>query len=93
MQPTVLINQHRQTALIVAESGKKQLVVELHKGKLTVKALSAKDIEKRGYALSDYPPKQAALSYLSHAAGVGDRAREYLEGVARGEFSGTLEFG
>lgn len=92
MQPTVLINQHRQTALVVAASGKKLLVVELLKGKLTVTALSAKDIEKRGYHVSDYPPVQAAQAYLAHAAGVSERARGYLQEVVGGEFSGLLTF-
>lgn len=92
MQPVVLINQHRQTALIVGESGKKQLVVELHKGKLTVKALSAAEITQRGYVLSNYSPQQAASSYLCHAAGVGERAKGYLEQVAYGAYSDTLAF-
>lgn len=93
MQPTVLINQHRQTAIIVAQSGNKQLVVELGKGMLTVSSLSAKDIQARGYVISDYPPRQAALSYLHHAAGVSERARRYLEDIAHGEFSAPLLFG
>jgi hypothetical protein len=93
MQPTVLINQHRQTAIIVAQSGKKHLVVELGKGVLTVASLSAKDLWARGYIISDYPPKQAALSYLRHAAGVSERAKGYLEDVAHGEFSAPLLFG
>jgi hypothetical protein len=92
MQPTVLINRHRQTALIVAQSGKKQLVVELGKGMLTVSSLSAKDILTRGYSISGYPPKQAALSYLRHAGGVSERARGYLEEVAQGEFTASLLF-
>lgn len=93
MQPTVLINRHRQTALIVAQSGRKQLVVELGKGVLTVSSLSAKDIQARGYTISDYPAKQAAQTYLRHAAGVSKRARGYLEEIASGEFSAPLMFG
>jgi hypothetical protein len=92
MQPTVLINQHRQTALVVAISGKKQLVVELGKGMLTVTPFTIADIWARGYAFSDYPPNQAALAYLRHAGGVSDRARSYLEDIACGEFSGSLAF-
>jgi len=93
MQPTVLINQHRQTAIIVAQSGKKQLVIKLGKGMLTVSSLSAKDLWALGYIISDYPPKQAALSYLSHAAGVSERAKGYLEEIAHGEFTAPLLFG
>ncbi|MDP1557999.1 MAG: hypothetical protein Q8K59_01335 [Nitrosomonas sp.] len=92
MQPIVLINHHRNTALMVAVSGKKRLVIKLGKGKLTVSSLSAKEIETQGYAVSNYPPGQAAKSYLCHGAGVSKRAQRYLENIADGEFSDVLLF-
>ncbi len=90
-QPTVIINQHRQTALIVAASGKKLLVIKLGKGKLTVTASSAEEIRQQGYTVSDYSPKQAALSYLQHGAGVSARAHKFLEKIANSECSANLE--
>jgi len=92
MQPTVIINQHRNTAIIVATSGKKLLVIKLGKGKLTVTSLSLAEIKAQGYAASDYSPKLAAQSYLQHGAGVSERARKYLEKIACGEFSTMLVF-
>jgi hypothetical protein len=93
MQPTVIINQHRNTAIVVATSGKKLLVIKLGKGKLTVTSLSLEKVKDQGYTTNDYSPKLAAQSYLQHGAGVSDRARKYLEKIACGEFSGTLAFG
>lgn len=90
MQPTVIINQHRNTALIVASSGKKLLVIKLGKGKLTVTPLSLAEIKDQGYIVSNYSPKLAAQSYLQHGAGVSERARKYLENIARSEFSDKL---
>ncbi|SFP46003.1 hypothetical protein SAMN05216419_100395 [Nitrosomonas cryotolerans] len=90
MQPTVLIDQHRHTAIIVATNRKKQLVIKLGKGKLTVSSISTKEIKAQGYTVSDYPPKLAAQSYLYHGAGVSDRAKRYLEEIANGEFPGML---
>ena len=92
MQPTVIINQHRNTAIIVATSGKKLLVIKLGTKKLTVTALSLQEIKDQGYAVSDYSPRQAAQSYLQHGAGVSEKARKYLEKIAAGEFSGALLF-
>jgi hypothetical protein len=90
MQPTVLINQHRNTALLVATSEKNTLVIKMGKGKLTVSSLSAKEIDVQGYSVSDYSPKQAAQLYLLHRGGVSQRARQYLERIASEEFSGML---
>lgn len=92
MQPSVIINQHRHTAIVVAASGKKMLVIKLGKGKLAVTALSLQEIRDQGYVASDYSPKQAAQSYLQHGAGVSDKARRYLEKIAAGDFSDRLLF-
>tara|TARA_R110002073_G_scaffold3741_1_gene24629 strand:- start:547 stop:756 length:210 start_codon:yes stop_codon:yes gene_type:complete len=59
MQPIVLINQLRHTAMIVAPSGKNQPVIKLGKGKLTVSTLSIEKINTEGYIGSNYPPKLA----------------------------------
>ena len=90
MQPTVIINQHRQTALIVATSGKKLLVIKLATGRLVVTTVSPEEIRQQGYAVSDYSPKMAALSYLQHGGGVSARAKKYLESIANSEFSSSL---
>lgn len=92
VQPTVIINQHRNTAIVVATSGKKLLVIKLGKGKLTVTPLTIEKIKTQGYITSDYSPKLAAQSYLQHGAGVSERARKYLEKIACGEFSDSLVF-
>lgn len=90
MQPTVIVNHHRQTALVVAANGKKLQVIKLGKGRLRVASLTAVDIELQGYLVSDYSPSQAAQSYLQHGAGVSERARRYLEEITQNKFSGTL---
>ncbi|MCC7091519.1 MAG: hypothetical protein IT524_06120, partial [Nitrosomonas sp.] len=54
MQPTVLINRNRHTALTVATRGKELLIIKLGKGKLTVTALSLDEIKRQGYQTSDY---------------------------------------
>ncbi len=92
MQPTVLINQHRHTALVVATRGKDLLIIKLGKGKLTVSALPLEAIKIQGYRASDYSPRIAAQSYLQHGAGVSDKAKKYLEKIACGEFSDNLMF-
>ena len=56
MQPTVIINQHRNTAIIAGTSGKKLLVIKLGKGKLTVTAVTMQQINAQGYTVSDYSP-------------------------------------
>ena len=90
MQPTVVMNHHRQTAIIVGKKGNKLEIIKLGKGQLTVTALSAHEIEAQGYTVSHYSPNQAARSYLSHGAGVSTRARKYLEQIASAEFSDRL---
>lgn len=92
MQPTVLINQNRHTALTVATRGKDLLIIKLGKGKLTVTALSLTEIKRQGYQPSDYSPRLAAQSYLQHGAGVSDHAKKYLKKIASGEFSEHLSF-
>lgn len=92
MQPTVIVNRHRQTAIIVARAGKKLQVIRLRKGRLTVTSLTAIEVEQEGYHVSDYSPHQAARSYLEHGAGVSKRAREYLEKVVNNKFSDRLTF-
>ncbi|SDX24134.1 hypothetical protein [Nitrosomonas oligotropha] len=92
MQPTVIINQHRNTAIIVGASGKKLLVIKLGKGKLTVTTISQQEINAQGYTVSDYSPALAAQSYLRHGAGVGEKAKKLLEKIAAGEFSDQLMF-
>lgn len=92
MQPTVVINQHRHTAIVVATQGKGLLVIKLGKGKLTVTSLSLEKIRVQGYTASDYSPKLAAQSYLQHGAGVSERAKKYLEKIVSGEFSDSLVF-
>lgn len=90
MQPVVLINHHRNTALLVATSSNKQLVIKLGGKKLTVSSLTLKEIEAQGYTVSNYPPELAAQSYLQHGAGVSKRAQRYLEKIAHGRFPGVL---
>jgi len=90
MQPTVIINHHRQTALIVATQGNKLLVIKLGKGQLTVTSLTTAEIDALGYQVSDYSPRDAARSYLQHGAGVSKRAKKYLEDIAHSQLSGTL---
>ena len=90
MQPTVIMNHHRQTAIIVGKKGNKLEIIKLSKGQLTVTALSTHEIGTQGYIVSQYSPSQAARSYLNHGAGVSQRARKYLEKIARTEYSGTL---
>lgn len=92
MQPTVIINQHRNTAIIAGMSGKKLLVIKLGKGKLTVTAVTLQQINAQGYTVSDYSPALAAQSYLQHGAGVTDKARKFLEKIAAGEFSAGFAF-
>lgn len=92
MQPTVLINRNRHTALTVATRGKELLIIKLGKGKLTVTALSLDEIKRQGYQTSDYSPRVAAQSYLQHGAGVSEKAKKYLEKIAEGEFSDHLLF-
>ncbi|MXS83055.1 hypothetical protein [Nitrosomonas oligotropha] len=92
MQPTVIINQHRHTAIIAGASGKKLLVIKLGKGKLTVTTISLQEINAQGYTVSDYSPALAAQSYLQHGAGVSEKARHLLEKIAAGEFSDQLLF-
>lgn len=77
---------------MLAAIGKRRLVIKLGKSKLTVSSLSEKEIESQGYSVSNYPPKQAAKSYLRHGAGVSKRARRYLEAIASGVFSDLLLF-
>ena len=81
MQPTVIINQHRNTAIIAGTSGKKLLVIKLGKGKLTVIAVTLQEINAQGYMVSDYSPTLAAQSYLQHGAGVTEKARKFLEEI------------
>ncbi len=90
MQPTVVVNHHRQTAIIVTGSGNKLHVIKLGKGRLKVASLTAAEIETQGYKISDYSPSQAAGVYLQHGAGVSDRARKYLEEITENKFSDTL---
>lgn len=92
MQPTVLINHNRHTALTVATRGKDLLLIKLGKGKLTVTVLSLDEIKRQGYQASDYSPRLAAQSYLQHGAGVSEKAKQYLEKIAGGEFSDHLLF-
>ncbi len=92
MQPTVLINQHRQTAIIVAVCGKKLLIVKLGKGKLIVTALLPTEIQAQGYVTSDYSPTKAAESYLKHGAGVSKRAKQFLEEIAKRQYTDVLTF-
>ena len=92
MQPTVIINQHRQTAIVVANCGKKFHVIKLAKGKLRVTTLSQSEIQSQGYTADDYSPKLAAQSYLKHGAGVSKRAQQYLEEIAHSNYSDVLVF-
>jgi hypothetical protein len=91
-QPTVIINQHRNTGIVVATSGKRLLVIKLNKSKLTVTSMSVEEIRMQGYARSDYSPKLAAQSYLQHGAGVSVRAKKYLEWIVCAELSDSLIF-
>ncbi|SEM87447.1 hypothetical protein [Nitrosomonas marina] len=90
MQPTVVVNHHRQTAIIVTRNGSKYKIIKLGKGRLTVTSISFKELETQGYKVSQYSPSQAAQSYLLHGAGVSQRARRYLESIAHSKFSDVL---
>lgn len=90
MQPTVIVNHHRQTALIVAASGSKLQLIKLGKGQLKVTSLTPSELETQGYQVSDYSPCQAARAYLQHGGGISVRARKYLEGITENKFSETL---
>lgn len=90
MQPTVVMNHHRQTAIIVAKKGNKLQMIKLGKGRLTVASFTAVEIEIQGYKVSHYSPSKAAHAYLQHGAGVSERARKYLEEVTRLKYSDQL---
>ena len=90
MQPTVIINHHRQTAIIVARQGNKLQLVKLGKGQLTVTSLTTAEIEALGFQVSDYSPSEAAKSYLNHGAGVSKRAKKYLEDIINNQLPGVL---
>ncbi len=90
MQPTVIVNHHRQTAIIVAQHGKKFQMIKLIQGRLKVTSLSATQIETQGYSVCSYSASQAARAYLKHGAGVSRRAKLLLEHIAGNEFSDVL---
>lgn len=90
MQPTVVMNHHRQTAIIVGKKGSKFEIIKLGKGRLTVTALTAHEIEAQGYTVNHYSPSQAARTYLNHGAGVSPRARKYLEQISCTVYSDRL---
>ncbi len=90
MQPTVLINHHRQTAIIVAKQGNRLRLIKLETGQLTVSSLTTAEIETLGYRVSDYSPCEAARTYLKHGAGVSRRARMYLEQIMQYQLPGVL---
>lgn len=90
MQPTVVINHHRQTAIIIANQGNRLQLIRLGKGQLSVSSLTAVEIETLGYRVCDYSPCEAARAYLKHGAGVSRRARIYLEQIAQNQLPGTL---
>jgi len=90
MQPTVIINHHRQTAIIVAKQGNKLQLIKLGKGQLTVTSLTTAEIDAMGYQVSDYSPREAARSYLKHGAGVSNRARKYLEDIIHSQLPGVI---
>ena len=90
MQPTVIVNHHRQTAIIAAQNGSKFRIIKLGKGRLRVTSLSASEIEVQGYSVSSYSASQAAHFYLKHGAGVSQNAKKYLQDIAENKFSDTL---
>lgn len=90
MQPAVVINHHRQTAIIIANQGNRLQLIRLGKGQLNVSSLTAVEIETLGYRVCDYSPCEAARAYLKHGAGVSRRARIYLEQIAQNQLPGTL---
>lgn len=90
MQPTVVINHHRQTAIIIANQGNKLQLIRLGKGQLTVSSLTATEIEALGYRVCEYSPCEAARAYLKHGAGVSKRARIHLERITQNQLAGTL---
>jgi len=92
MQPTVIVNQHRNTAIIVTSSGSKLLIIKLSTRKLVVSVLTIDEIKAQGYVATDYSPQQAARSYLEHGAGVSLKAKKFLEEIASKPLSGQLDF-
>lgn len=90
MQPTVVINHHRQTAIIIANKGSRLQLIRLGKGQLTVSSLTAAEIATLGYQVCNYSPSEAARVYLKHGAGVSKRARTHLEQIMQSQLPGTL---
>jgi hypothetical protein len=90
MQPTVIINHHRQTAIIIANQGNKLQLIRLGKGQLTVSSLTSAEIEALGYRVCDYSPCEAAATYLKHGAGVSKRAKTCLEQITQNQLPGIL---
>lgn len=90
MQPTVIINHHRQTAIIVDQQGNKLQLIRMGKGQLTVSCLSIKEIEALGYQVCNYSPSEAASTYLRHGAGVSKRAQKYLQEITHNPLPGVL---
>lgn len=92
MQPTLIINRHRHTGIIVGVRGQNLLVIKLGKRKLTVSSICLETISIQGYIINNYSPKLAEQAYFQHGAGVSERGREYLEKITRAHFSDSLIF-
>lgn len=74
----VLINTHRQTAVVITQGPVWVTVVKMEDGRLHISRLSQENLEEEGWRELDYPTAKAATRYLQHPGGVSDAARRAL---------------
>lgn len=77
----VLINAHRQTAIVLIQGPVWVTCVRMQDGLLTTTRLSQEQIEEEGWRELDYPTVKAVKQYLQHPGGVSDAARRHLEEI------------
>lgn len=77
----VLINAHRQTAIVITQGPVWVTCIRMQDGQLTTTRLSQEQIEEEGFQPLDYPIARAAQMYLQHPGGVSDAARRHLEEI------------
>ena len=77
----VLINAHRQTAIVLTQGPAWVTCIRMQDGQLTTTRLSQESLEGEGWRELDYPVAKAARQYLKHPGGVSDAARRALEHI------------
>lgn len=77
----VLINNHRQTAIVLAQGPVWITCVQMQDGQLTTGKLSQDDVDEAGWRELDYPLEKAIRQYLRHPGGVSPAARRELEAL------------